>query len=757
MAEKILNSRIINKHDTEANWLKATGFTPKQGEIIVYDIDENYNYERIKIGDGVQNVNALPFVNDALPEYSIHNNDKNIHYYKLFTITTTSINVDCSYEFYVTERDSDLCKITAEFKSVSDRNITGSIYYEGGLFASKYLKGYLYHDDTANSNTIEVWCQVSAWNEICFYPKTNMTRCCKLEWDIEEKDSFPTDATSTVEVLPKQWVGNAATATKATQDASGNIIESTYATKTELDAISTFVGDKSVSDQIDKALLNNQSDWNQSDDTASDFIKNKPTLVGIAGTGENSEIFNHYTANKANGTYSHAEGYGTTADGNYTHVEGSNTAAKKVAAHAEGQGTVANGTNSHAEGYRTTTLGDSAHSEGLGNTKCPTDITYGTDDDVIIETWKTTSKFTLAKGKGSHAEGYSTLALGDYSHAEGSNNIANGESSHAEGDTTVASGKRSHAEGYKTTASGNDSHAEGNTTTAGGQYAHAEGYSSIASGAISHAEGSATVAKGQASHTEGYGTVSIGYAAHAEGYSTYKVPDTITSSTNNTTIIEEHQTTPFTLAKGQGSHAEGYDTLSLGAYASHAEGYRTRASGDYSHAEGGNTVASGMRSHAEGYNTIASSANQHVQGKYNIEDTNSQYAHIVGNGSGTERSNAHTIDWQGNAWFAGDIRVGGTCYADAISLLPKRTSVTLPAANWTGSANPWSQVVTISGITANSKVDLQPTAVQIVEMQNNDIALMTENNDGVITVYAIGSKPAKDYTMQVLITEVIPI
>jgi hypothetical protein len=66
MAEKILNSRIINKHDTEANWLKATGFTPKQGELIVYDIDENYNYERIKIGDGVQNVNDLPFVDDAL-------------------------------------------------------------------------------------------------------------------------------------------------------------------------------------------------------------------------------------------------------------------------------------------------------------------------------------------------------------------------------------------------------------------------------------------------------------------------------------------------------------------------------------------------------------------------------------------------------------------------------------------------------------------------------------------------------------------
>lgn len=66
MAEKTFNARIINKHDTETNWLKATGFTPKQGEIIVYDIDERYLYERFKIGDGIQNVNALPFVDEAL-------------------------------------------------------------------------------------------------------------------------------------------------------------------------------------------------------------------------------------------------------------------------------------------------------------------------------------------------------------------------------------------------------------------------------------------------------------------------------------------------------------------------------------------------------------------------------------------------------------------------------------------------------------------------------------------------------------------
>ena len=54
--------------------------------------------------------------------------------------------------------------------------------------------------------------------------------------------------------------------------------------------------------------------------------------------------------------------------------------------------------------------------------------------------------------------------------------------------------------------------------------------------------------------------------------------------------------------------------------------------------------------------TKASSDYQHVQGKYNIEDAENKYAHIVGNGTSEEaRSNAHTLDWEGNAMYAGDI------------------------------------------------------------------------------------------------------
>lgn len=64
MAEKNLNTRIINKHDIAANWALATNFIPKLGEIIVYDADESNPEPRIKIGDGVNKVNDLKFFHD---------------------------------------------------------------------------------------------------------------------------------------------------------------------------------------------------------------------------------------------------------------------------------------------------------------------------------------------------------------------------------------------------------------------------------------------------------------------------------------------------------------------------------------------------------------------------------------------------------------------------------------------------------------------------------------------------------------------
>ena len=84
------------------------------------------------------------------------------------------------------------------------------------------------------------------------------------------------------------------------------------------------------------------------------------------------------------------------------------------------------------------------------------------------------------------------------------------------------------------------------------------------------------------------------------------------------------------------------------------------------------------------------------------------------------------------------------------------SSVKLLASAWKEeSSNLYSQVVSINGVTANSKVDLNPSVEQLQIFYNKDITFVTENDDGVVTVYCVGQKPTNDYTMQVTITEVI--
>lgn len=80
--------------------------------------------------------------------------------------------------------------------------------------------------------------------------------------------------------------------------------------------------------------------------------------------------------------------------------------------------------------------------------------------------------------------------------------------------------------------------------------------------------------------------------------------------------------------------------------------------------------------------------------------------------------------------------------------------VTLLASAWVGNASPYSQVVTIDGVTENSQVDLTPSVAQLAMFHQKDLTFVTENVGGVVTVYAIGDKPMNDYTIQVTITEV---
>lgn len=112
---------------------------------------------------------------------------------------------------------------------------------------------------------------------------------------------------------------------------------------------------------------------------------------------------------------------------------------------------------------------------------------------------------------------------------------------------------------------------------------------------------------------------------------------------------------------GRYSFAEGDNVVASGI-TSHAEGFGTQATGHYSHTEGYNTKADGYYSHAQNNGTVASKDSQTVIGEFNIEDTENSHskikAFIIGNGTDdNNRSNALTVDWDGNINVSGDITV----------------------------------------------------------------------------------------------------
>lgn len=198
------------------------------------------------------------------------------------------------------------------------------------------------------------------------------------------------------------------------------------------------------------------------------------------------------------------------------------------------------------------------------------------------------------------------------------------------------------------------------------KYATAIGYNSTASSTYAFAEGYATIASGEGSHAEGSASTASGTNSHAEGYQAK--------------------------ASGNHSHAEGRASTASALY-SHAQGEYTLSSGQASHVEGWASTASALVSHAEGYYTTAASTYQHVEGKYNIQDSSGTYIHIAGNGTANNaRSNAYTLDWDGNGIYAGKLTVGSTgsnsMDVATIGQLAESgakittTSITIPSSGW---------------------------------------------------------------------------
>lgn len=385
---------------------------------------------------------------------------------------------------------------------------------------------------------------------------------------------------------------SAESATKATQDAEGNAIVETYETKS--DALAKLAEVKEYTDvsialKADKTDIV-QSDWNQNDETASDFIKNRPFYTTDPQPVE-----------LCNGTFEFNNSSGI-VDNPSAFYESSAISYDESELVVNKEITIA---------YDGTTYNNLILTEA------------------IVEYNGQTMPFGLYAGNGAILAEYlttmfsgMTVPLEDtgepfvLSLLSGSSAIITKDkaSTHDISISVVKPVDITISQKYL-----------GFPVWAG------EGKNSII---IGDENG---VASGEYTVCEGTGNKAIGACSHAEGYSNE--------------------------ATGNYSHAEGCFNKAIGNY-SHAEGQTTKAIGNYSHVEGWGSEASGDYSHAEGYHNIVSGRYQHVQGRYNIEDAEDKYAHIVGNGtSNSSRSNAHTVDWDGNAEYAGDVianACGGT-------------------------------------------------------------------------------------------------
>ena len=376
-----------------------------------------------------------------------------------------------------------------------------------------------------------------------------------------------------------------------------------------------------------------------------ELIRNLETSIKNEIVGKRNdfygEVFNDYIDNEANGGYSHAEGHFTRTDGYCSHAEGYVTEAKGDSSHAEGLSTRALSDFSHSEGLETEVQSKSSHVEGynnqvgikgypvIGSTKGEKNyweltipnidfnvfgFSYNIDTNIknaylendIIQLDLNYHYYNRFKIVSIEQDEYTTLLIITTINDEIIEDYDLSLKDAIPDDFSWLSENKNYI--WVTGKSyGTDIPLHNGT--------HGEGSSNIAIGLGAHAEGANTQALGNYSHTEGKSTKAH-YSAHAEGAS----------------------------------------TEALGEY-SHAEGGWTTAEGNFGHSEGTETQALGYVSHAEGNNTIARGNSQHVEGKFNIEDNENKYAHIVGNGSSGNRSNAHTVDWQGNAWYSGGLEL----------------------------------------------------------------------------------------------------
>lgn len=384
------------------------------------------------------------------------------------------------------------------------------------------------------------------------------------------------------------------------------------------------------------------------------------------------------TANKAIGDMSLALGTHNTASNEYATATGCWTTAAGIASTASGNAAVSNGWTSMSSGLITTSRGLAQHVFGSYNIP-DTKVT----DNELSEDYSLKGEYLVIVGNGdalsddgkqSNAHtldwGGNAWFSGDvYTGSDSGTNmdagseklvtmsevkdyvkgIALGDGSAV--DTTEIEEKIATINDILETKMNMTNPTGSGSVSIGRKEDSTIGNRSIVLGSDTIASGKDSIAIGRKGKATGSYAASIGYNNTVSGDNAVAIGVNSTASSGNAVAI------------GSGSSATGWNSVAIGA--------QNNATNTSALSSGYCTEANGNFSFSTNYMTSASGGAQTVIGSLNIPDEspsdNSQKSKnlfIVGNGDiddeNPTRSNAHTVDWDGNGWFAGDVYVGSS-------------------------------------------------------------------------------------------------
>jgi hypothetical protein len=615
---KTINTRMSQKHDIEANWLKATNFIPLVGEIIVYDKDDENPVPRLKVGNGIDNVNDLPFITEA--ELIKEGYGEN-------SIQGILAKGAGSMAFHITAFDTTAQTYTLD-------SVEG---LEVGMRVSIQLKKN--YDDCGtiteiNGNNIKLSTFCYTEGEDVIQEGSHLRA---LDYPELGTFRFGTAATALGYETKASSVG--AFATGYATEAHGKY-SAAFGNTTKAGYAATALGrDTNANGRMSLAIGDATEALGQC--TVAGGYSSVASADGSIAMGHSATADGYYATSrglqtKANGEYSTALGVRTEtgaralasgtdskATGKNSVAVGNNTKASGENSFAEGVGSIASSENSHAEGDNTLAAAAASHAQGR-NTKAEG---VGSSASGVDST---------AKGWAATAEGSSTLAKGNHSHAGGLNSQSNGDASFAHGSEVQANGATSTAVGLKTNANGAQS--------------FASGYNALADAAIAFAHGDTAKALGTTSVALGARTTAKGNFALAAPYSSKVASDVADLNLSKEELLNAWRNSPaynrFNLAKGNFSLALGRDCAALG---------------DGSVALGYENVVKEWGSVAAGHNLISTGATQTVVGKFNNPDT-SHVFQVGGGTSDTNRKNAFWVKADGTTSLDEKIAAAGGNY-----------------------------------------------------------------------------------------------